>query len=191
MYYNFVTGDNFESCERPSRKVYLAKLIKDPILTKGFTLRQSSLSSSKCRTTPFAASPSFRRQHSAPQHLHSARRQHRSTPRQWSPTRLKPVARSPALRHSPFGGSANLPFSIFSFHSSGIKKMKKGIHPQLQWISYVTQSGRLMPVMMTKIHQVGKVYHFRARRQMAESIGQIAKFKRRYEKKEEEINHEN
>lgn len=64
--------------------------------------------------------------------------------------------------------------------------MKKGIHPQMQWISYVTQSGRLMPVMMTKIHQVGKVYHFRARRQMAESIGQIAKFKRRYEKKEEE-----
>ncbi|XP_011071529.1 uncharacterized protein LOC105156954 [Sesamum indicum] len=53
--------------------------------------------------------------------------------------------------------------------------MKKGIHPQMQWISYVTQSGRLMNVMMTKIHQVGKVYHFRAKRQMAESIGQIAK----------------
>ncbi|CAA2972437.1 aspartate carbamoyltransferase 1, chloroplastic-like [Olea europaea subsp. europaea] len=33
--------------------------------------------------------------------------------------------------------------------------MKKGIHPQMQWISYVTQSGRLIPVMMTKIHQVG------------------------------------
>uniref|UniRef100_A0A2P2N0Y2 Uncharacterized protein n=1 Tax=Rhizophora mucronata TaxID=61149 RepID=A0A2P2N0Y2_RHIMU len=58
--------------------------------------------------------------------------------------------------------------------------MKKGIHPQMQWISYVTQSGRLMHVMMTKIHQVGKVYHFRAKRQMAESLGQIAKFKRRY-----------
>ncbi|GER28019.1 ribosomal protein L31 [Striga asiatica] len=60
------------------------------------------------------------------------------------------------------------------------EKMKKGIHPQLQWISYVTQSGRLMNVTMTKIHQVGKVYHFRAKRQMAQSIGQIAKFKRRY-----------
>ncbi|KAL7097344.1 hypothetical protein ACP275_10G138700 [Erythranthe tilingii] len=65
--------------------------------------------------------------------------------------------------------------------------MKKGIHPQMQWISYVTQSGRLMNVMMTKIHHVGKVYHFRAKRQMAQSIGQIAKFKRRYgEKKEDE-----
>ncbi|KAK4358580.1 hypothetical protein RND71_020809 [Anisodus tanguticus] len=57
--------------------------------------------------------------------------------------------------------------------------MKKGIHPQMQWISYVTQSGRLMHVMMTKIHQTGKIYHIRARRQMAQSIGQIAKFKRR------------
>lgn len=64
--------------------------------------------------------------------------------------------------------------------------MKKGIHPQMQWISYVTQSGRLIPVMMTKIHQVGKVYHFRAKRQMAQSIGQIAKFKRRYGQQQEE-----
>ncbi|KAI3504408.1 hypothetical protein L1887_25865 [Cichorium endivia] len=67
-----------------------------------------------------------------------------------------------------------------------IEKMKKGIHPQMQWISYVTQSGRLMHVMMTKIHQAGKVYHFRARRQMAESVGQVAKFKRRYGQMEEE-----
>ncbi|KAL1335860.1 hypothetical protein HN51_030308 [Arachis hypogaea] len=58
--------------------------------------------------------------------------------------------------------------------------MKKGVHPQKQWISYVTQTGRLMHVMMTKIHPVGKVYHFRARRQMAESLGQIAKFRRRF-----------
>ncbi|KAI9185850.1 hypothetical protein LWI28_011292 [Acer negundo] len=65
-------------------------------------------------------------------------------------------------------------------------KMKKGAHPQMQWISYVTQSGRLMNVMMTKIHHVGKVYHFRARRQMAESIGQLAKFKRRYEQQQPE-----
>ncbi|KAF6134264.1 hypothetical protein GIB67_010063 [Kingdonia uniflora] len=59
-------------------------------------------------------------------------------------------------------------------------KMKKGIHPQMHWISYVTQSGRLINVMMTKVHHVGKVYHFRARRQMAKSLGQIAKFNRRY-----------
>lgn len=64
--------------------------------------------------------------------------------------------------------------------------MKKGTHPQMQWIAYVTQSGRLMHVMMTKIHQTGQVYHIRARRQMAQSIGQIAKFKRRYGEKEEE-----
>ncbi|XP_030453382.1 uncharacterized protein LOC115674979 [Syzygium oleosum] len=66
--------------------------------------------------------------------------------------------------------------------------MKKGIHPQMQWISYVTQSGRLMHVMMTKIHNTGKVYHFRARRQMAQSLGQIAKFKRRYEQQNAEDN---
>ncbi len=60
----------------------------------------------------------------------------------------------------------------------------------MQWISYVTQSGRLMHVMMTKIHTVGKVYHFRARRQMAQSVGQIAKFKRRYGLKDEEKDEE-
>ncbi|KAH7686955.1 L28p-like protein [Dioscorea alata] len=64
--------------------------------------------------------------------------------------------------------------------------MKKGLHPQMQWISYVTQSGRLMHVMMTKIHNAGKVYHFRARRQMAQSLGQVAKFKRRYEQNNQE-----
>lgn len=58
--------------------------------------------------------------------------------------------------------------------------MKKGTHPQLQWISYVTQDGRLIPVTMTKIHEVGKVYHIRAKRQMAGSLGQIAKFRRKY-----------
>ncbi|XVF70737.1 hypothetical protein PTKIN_Ptkin11bG0186700 [Pterospermum kingtungense] len=58
--------------------------------------------------------------------------------------------------------------------------MKKGLHPQMQWISYVTQSGRLINVMITKIHSVGKVYHLRAKRQMAASVGQIAKFNRRY-----------
>ncbi|KAL6140901.1 hypothetical protein ACLB2K_059193 [Fragaria x ananassa] len=51
--------------------------------------------------------------------------------------------------------------------------MKKGLHPQMQWVSYVTQSGRLMHVMMTKIHHVGKVYHLKAKRQMAENLGQF------------------
>uniref|UniRef100_A0A1J3DC24 Uncharacterized protein n=1 Tax=Noccaea caerulescens TaxID=107243 RepID=A0A1J3DC24_NOCCA len=64
--------------------------------------------------------------------------------------------------------------------------MKKGIHPQLQWISYVTQSGRLMHVLMTRIQHVGKVYHFGAKRQMAQNIGQIAKFKRRFNEQEAE-----
>ncbi|XXG62280.1 hypothetical protein AAC387_Pa05g0669 [Persea americana] len=64
--------------------------------------------------------------------------------------------------------------------------MRKGLHPQKQWISYVTQSGRLIQAMMTKIHHTGKVYHFRARRQMAQSLGQVAKFNRRYGPKTEE-----
>ncbi|KAK8935239.1 hypothetical protein KSP39_PZI013465 [Platanthera zijinensis] len=67
-------------------------------------------------------------------------------------------------------------------------EMKKGLHPQLQYISYVTQSGRLMHVLMTKLNHVGKVYHLKARRQMAEHVGQIAKFKRRYEQNPEESN---
>ncbi|CAN6557802.1 unnamed protein product [Malus baccata var. baccata] len=60
--------------------------------------------------------------------------------------------------------------------------MKKGMHPQMQWISYVTQSGRLMQVMMPKIHHAGKVYHLKAKRQMAEHMSQMAKFRQRYEK---------
>ncbi|KAJ6751711.1 hypothetical protein OIU85_002165 [Salix viminalis] len=70
--------------------------------------------------------------------------------------------------------------SYGALRNADLSKMKKGIHPQMQWISYVTQDGRLMHAMMTKIHHVGNVYHFRAKRQMAESLGQIAKFKRRY-----------
>lgn len=69
--------------------------------------------------------------------------------------------------------------------------MKKGIHPQMQWISYVTQSGRLMHVMMTKVHNVGKVYHFRAKRQMAQRVGQVAKFRRRYEQQQQQQPDEN
>ena len=40
--------------------------------------------------------------------------------------------------------------------------------------------------MMTKVNHTGKVYHMRAKRQMAQSLGQIAKFKRRYEQGAEE-----
>jgi len=67
-----------------------------------------------------------------------------------------------------------------------IATMRKGLHPQMQWISYVTQSGRLINIMMTKVNHTGKVYHMRAKRQMAQSLGQIAKFKRRYEQEAEE-----
>ncbi|XP_044389483.1 uncharacterized protein [Triticum aestivum] len=66
--------------------------------------------------------------------------------------------------------------------------MRKGLHPQMQWISYVTQSGRLINIMMTKVNHTGKVYHMRAKRQMAQSLGQIAKFKRRYEQEAPEEN---
>lgn len=66
------------------------------------------------------------------------------------------------------------------------EKMKKGIHPQLQWISYVTQTGRLINVMMTRLHRVGRVYQLRARRQMAPTLSQVAKFNLRYGLKNEE-----
>ncbi|KAL2904161.1 50S ribosomal protein L31 [Bienertia sinuspersici] len=69
--------------------------------------------------------------------------------------------------------------------------MKKGLHPQMQWISYVTQSCRLINVMMSKIHGEPNVSHFRAKRQMAKGLGQIAKFKRHYDlEKKDEVNKE-
>ncbi|EEC68248.1 hypothetical protein OsI_36268 [Oryza sativa Indica Group] len=71
-------------------------------------------------------------------------------------------------------------------HYTWVVRMKKGLHPQMQWISYVTQSGRLINIMMTKVNHTGKVYHMRAKRQMAQSLGQIAKFNRRYQQESEE-----
>ncbi|KAJ1687672.1 hypothetical protein LUZ63_019062 [Rhynchospora breviuscula] len=85
----------------------------------------------------------------------------------------KPLSPETSTRHGP-------PHSLRSFSTFKEGNMKKGIHPQMQWISYVTQSGRLVNVMMTKIHTVGKVYHLRAKREMAQGLGQIAKFNRRY-----------
>ncbi|KAM1655056.1 hypothetical protein ACFX2K_007363 [Malus domestica] len=74
-------------------------------------------------------------------------------------------------------------FIIFKGNQSKLsEEMKKGMHPQMQWISYVTQSGRLMQVMMPNIHHAGKVYHLKAKRQMAEHMSQMAKFRQRYEK---------
>ncbi|EXB63279.1 hypothetical protein L484_012469 [Morus notabilis] len=58
--------------------------------------------------------------------------------------------------------------------------MKKGIHPQMQWVSVVTEDGRLMHLMVAKIHHAGQVFHMKAKRQMAQSIGRIAKFRQRY-----------
>ncbi|XP_020577157.1 uncharacterized protein LOC110022517 isoform X6 [Phalaenopsis equestris] len=52
----------------------------------------------------------------------------------------------------------------------------------------LAQSGRLMHILMTKLNHVGKVHHLKAKRQIAESVGQIAKFKRRYEQNTEESN---
>ncbi len=45
-----------------------------------------------------------------------------------------------------------------------------------------------MNIMMTKISHTGKVHHMRAKHRMAQSLGQIAKFKRRYELEAEENN---
>ncbi|TVU50288.1 hypothetical protein EJB05_01654, partial [Eragrostis curvula] len=82
--------------------------------------------------------------------------------------------------------AAGHPRLLWSKWRGSVENMRKGLHPQMQWISYVTQSGRLVNIMMTKISHTGKVYHMRAKRQMAQSLGQIAKFKRRYELEAEE-----
>jgi ribosomal protein L31 len=53
-------------------------------------------------------------------------------------------------------------------------------------MDFVCEGGRLINIMMTKVNHTGKVYHMRAKRQMAQSLGQVAKFKRRYEQEAEE-----
>uniref|UniRef100_K3ZNK4 Uncharacterized protein n=1 Tax=Setaria italica TaxID=4555 RepID=K3ZNK4_SETIT len=101
-----------------------------------------------------------------------------------------PSRRGASLASSPpRAGSAwrgYLPVRTRICSSLPAERMRKGLHPQMQWISYVTQSGRLINIMMTKVNHTGKVYHMRAKRQMAQSLGQIAKFKRRYEQEAEE-----
>ncbi|THU62586.1 hypothetical protein C4D60_Mb01t06670 [Musa balbisiana] len=47
-------------------------------------------------------------------------------------------------------------------------------------------TGRLINVMMTRLHRVGRVYQLRARRQMAPTLSQVAKFNLRYGLKNEE-----
>ncbi|GLJ49368.1 hypothetical protein SUGI_1044390 [Cryptomeria japonica] len=58
--------------------------------------------------------------------------------------------------------------------------MKKGIHPAKQWITMVMPSGRILRMLATKFTSTPKVYHLKSRRQISETIGQIAKFRRRY-----------
>ncbi|KAM0953301.1 hypothetical protein DsansV1_C02g0022601 [Dioscorea sansibarensis] len=50
----------------------------------------------------------------------------------------------------------------------------------------MTRSRRVMHVMMAIVHNVCEVYRFRARHQMAQSLGQIAKFRHCYEQNNEE-----
>uniref|UniRef100_A0A0E0BJI1 Uncharacterized protein n=1 Tax=Oryza glumipatula TaxID=40148 RepID=A0A0E0BJI1_9ORYZ len=148
-------------------------MTKIPIAISPSTIASSSLSFCFPAASPRFASPPLPSSRAPPPASTSPEARRRRAPLLSSPPRLLP-APAPALRL----GAIRI--------ESKVVRMKKGLHPQMQWISYVTQSGRLINIMMTKVNHIGKVYHMRAKRQMAQSLGQIAKFNRRYQQESEE-----
>jgi hypothetical protein len=59
--------------------------------------------------------------------------------------------------------------------------MKKGGHPALQWISIITPHGRLVRVLAGKAFKLDKPYFVRDPGKESETVGQVAKFRRRFD----------
>ncbi|BBN10494.1 hypothetical protein Mapa_012789 [Marchantia paleacea] len=59
--------------------------------------------------------------------------------------------------------------------------MKKGLHPALQWISIITPHGRLVRVLSAKAFKLDRPYFVRDPGKESETVGQLAKFRRRFE----------
>ena len=59
--------------------------------------------------------------------------------------------------------------------------MKRGIHPVLQAVTLVTSHGRVVKVWAGKVFHVDKPYFIRDPGKESETVGQLAKFKKRFE----------
>lgn len=59
--------------------------------------------------------------------------------------------------------------------------MKKGVHPALQWIRIVSPHGRLIRVLAGKAFKLDRPYYVRDPGKQSETVGTLAKFRRRYE----------
>lgn len=60
-------------------------------------------------------------------------------------------------------------------------EMKKGAHPALQWISIVSPHGRLIRVLAGKAFKLDRPTYVRDPGKQSEAVGQLAKFKRRFD----------
>ncbi|CAM6088985.1 unnamed protein product [Calypogeia fissa] len=59
--------------------------------------------------------------------------------------------------------------------------MKKGVHPALQWLSIITPHGRLVRVLAGKAFKLDRPYFVRDPGKESETVGQVAKFRRRFD----------
>lgn len=59
--------------------------------------------------------------------------------------------------------------------------MKKGVHPALQWIRIISPHGRLVRVLAGKAFKLDRPSYVRDPGKQSETVGTLAKFKRRFE----------
>ncbi|CAM6012350.1 hypothetical protein CY35_17G102800 [Sphagnum magellanicum] len=59
--------------------------------------------------------------------------------------------------------------------------MKKGAHPALQFITIVSPHGRLIRVLAGKAFKLDRPFYVRDPGKQSETVGQLAKFKRRFD----------
>lgn len=63
----------------------------------------------------------------------------------------------------------------------GGEAMKKGLHPALQFIRIISPHGRLVRVLAAKAFKLDRPTYVRDPGKQSETVGQLAKFKRRFE----------
>ena len=68
-----------------------------------------------------------------------------------------------------------------SDRGGGAEAMKKGVHPALQFIRIISPHGRLVRVLAAKAFKLDRPTYVRDPGKQSETVGQLAKFKRRFE----------
>jgi hypothetical protein len=63
----------------------------------------------------------------------------------------------------------------------GGEARKKGVHPALQFIRIISPHGRLVRVLAAKAFKLDRPTYVRDPGKQSETVGQLAKFKRRFE----------